>query len=48
MENYIYRENLALLKKKRLTEPHTDAERSVLLKLLAEAEVKEPRLRSKS
>ena len=47
MENYIYRENLALLKK-RLTEPHTDAERSVLLKLLAEAEVKEPRLRSKS
>jgi hypothetical protein len=47
VEQFIQRENLALLKK-RLTEPHTDAERGVLLKLLAEEEAKEPRLRPKS
>jgi hypothetical protein len=35
VEKYIRRENLALLKK-RLAEPHSDAEREVLLKLLAE------------
>lgn len=47
MEKYIHRENLALLKK-RLREPHSDAERGVLLKLLTEEEAKEPRLRPKS
>jgi hypothetical protein len=31
MEKYIHRENLALFKK-RLGEPHTDAEREVLMK----------------
>ena len=40
MEKFIHRENLALLRK-RLAEPHTDAERAVLLKLLAEEEHKE-------
>ena len=43
MEKFIQRENLALLKR-RLAEPHTDAEREVLLKLLAEEKAKEPRL----
>jgi hypothetical protein len=46
MEKFIHRENLALYKK-RLAEPHTDAERSVLLKLLAEEEAKEPRPKSR-
>ncbi len=41
MEEFIHRENLALFNK-RLAEPHTDAEREVLLKLLAEEEAKEP------
>jgi hypothetical protein len=41
MENYIHRENLALFKK-RLEEAHTDAERKVLLMLLAEEEANEP------
>jgi hypothetical protein len=41
MEKYIHRENLALFKK-RLAESHTDAEREVLLKLLADEEAKEP------
>lgn len=41
MEKFIHRENLALYKK-RLEEPHTEAEREVLLKLLAEEEKKEP------
>ena len=40
MERFIHRENLALYKK-RLAESHTDAERGVLLKLLAEEEAKE-------
>lgn len=40
MERFIHRENLALYKE-RLAEPHTDAERRVLLKLLAEEEAKE-------
>jgi hypothetical protein len=43
MEKFIQRENLALLKR-RLAEPHTDAEREVLLKLLADEKAKEPRL----
>ena len=42
MEKFIHRENLALYKK-RLEEPHTAAEREVLLKLLAEEEKKECR-----
>jgi hypothetical protein len=41
MEKYIHRENLTLFKK-RLAEPHSDAERQVLLKLLADEEAKEP------
>jgi hypothetical protein len=41
MEKYIHGENLALFKK-RLAEPHTDAEREILLKLLADEEAKEP------
>ena len=39
MEKFIHRENLALYKK-RLAEPHTDAEREVLLRLLTEEEVR--------
>jgi hypothetical protein len=41
MEDFIHRENLALFKK-RLAEPHSDAEREILLKLLADEEAKEP------
>jgi hypothetical protein len=41
MEKFIRRENLTLFKK-RLAEAHTDAEREVLLKLLADEEAKEP------
>jgi hypothetical protein len=41
MEKFIHRENLTLFKK-RLAEPHSDAERKVLLKLLADEETKEP------
>jgi hypothetical protein len=44
MEKYIHRENLSLFKK-RLAEPHTDAEREVLLKLLADEDAKEPPLK---
>ena len=40
MEKYIHRENLALFRQ-RLAEPHDDAEREVLLKLLAEEEAKD-------
>ncbi len=40
MEKFIHRENLALYKR-RLAEPHTDAEREVLLRLLAEEKAKE-------
>ena len=39
-EKYVQRENLAL-SKKRLAEAHSDAEREVLLKLLADEEAKE-------
>lgn len=35
MEKFIHQENLSLFKK-RLAEPHSDAEREVLLKLLAD------------
>jgi hypothetical protein len=41
MEDYIHRENLALFKR-RLAEPHSDAERDVLLKLLADEQAKDP------
>jgi len=41
MEKYIHRENLTLFKR-RLSEAHTDAEREVVLKLLANEEAKEP------
>jgi hypothetical protein len=42
MERFIHRENIALYKK-RLAEPHTETERAVLLKLLAEEEANAPR-----
>jgi hypothetical protein len=42
MEEFIHQRNLALFKKL-LAEPHTDAEREVLLKLLADEEANEPR-----
>ena len=45
MDRYIHRENLSLFKK-RLAEAHTDAEREVLLKLLADEEAKEPLLKN--
>jgi hypothetical protein len=41
VEKYIHRENLSLFKK-RLAEPHTDAEREVLMKLLTDEQTKEP------
>lgn len=41
MDKFIHQENLALFKK-RLAEPHTDAEREVLLKLLTDEQAKEP------
>ena len=41
MEEFIHQENLALFKK-RLAEPHADAEREILLKLLADEKAKEP------
>ena len=47
MEKFIQRENLALFKK-RLTEPHSDAARDVLLKLLAAEEAKDNHSRPKS
>jgi len=40
MEGFIHRENLALFKR-RLAEPCDDAQRRLLLKLLAEEEAKE-------
>jgi hypothetical protein len=46
MERFINRENLALFKK-RLAESRSDAEREVLLKLLAEEEAKEPQLKKR-
>jgi hypothetical protein len=41
MENYIHKENVALFKK-RLTEPHTEAQYDTLVQLLADEEAKEP------
>jgi hypothetical protein len=45
MDKYIHRENLTLFKK-RLAEARTDAEREVILKLLADEEAKEPLLKN--
>jgi hypothetical protein len=39
VEKFIQRENVTLYKK-RLAEPHTDAEHKILLKLLADEEAK--------
>ena len=47
MDKFIHRENLALFKK-RLAEARTDAEREVLMKLLADEEAKERHRRSAS
>lgn len=41
MEKFVHRKNLALIRK-RLAETKDDAERQVLLKLLAEEETKDP------
>jgi hypothetical protein len=41
LEKFIHQQNLALFKK-RLAEPRTDAEREVLMKLLADEQAKEP------
>ena len=41
VERFIHRENVALFRM-RLAEPHDDAERKVLLQLLAEEEAKDP------
>jgi hypothetical protein len=41
MEKFIHQQNLDLFKK-RLAEPHTDAEREVLMKLLTDEQAKEP------
>ncbi len=41
MEKFIHQQNLALFKK-RLAEPHSDAEREMLKKLLTEEQAKEP------
>ncbi len=40
MEEFIHQQNLALFKK-RLAEPHTDAEREILMKLLTDEQAKE-------
>jgi len=42
MEKFIHQQNLALFKK-RLAEPHTDAEREVLMKLLTDEQAKNHR-----
>lgn len=45
MDEYIHRENLTLFKK-RLAEARTDAEREVILKLLADEKTKGPLLKN--
>ena len=47
MEKFVQRDNVALYKKCH-SEPHTDAERKVILKLLAEEEAKHALSRPKS
>ena len=46
MEKFIQRENVTLYKK-RLAEPHTDAEHRIILKLLADEEAKDAPLSQK-
>jgi len=41
MEEFIRQQNLDLFKK-RLAEPHTDAEREMLMRLLTDQQAKEP------
>jgi len=41
MEEFIHQQNLALFKK-RLAEPHTDAEREMLVRLRTDEQAKEP------
>jgi hypothetical protein len=45
MEKFIHQENLALFRKC-LVKPHTDAEREVLLRLLADEQAKDPHPKS--
>ena len=47
MEKFIQRENVALYRK-RLAEPQTDAERSIIRKLLADLEAKDAPSSAKS
>jgi hypothetical protein len=47
VEKFIHRENVALYKKC-LSEPHTEAERKVLVKLLADEVAKDAHLPPKS
>ncbi|MDP1882814.1 MAG: hypothetical protein Q8K88_08030 [Bradyrhizobium sp.] len=47
MEKYIQRENVTNLKK-RLAEPHSDAERKIILKLLADENAKDAPLSPRS
>ena len=47
MEKYIHRENLTLFKK-RLAESHSNAEREVLLKLLAEERLRQAIIEAQS
>ncbi|SDS25600.1 hypothetical protein SAMN05444158_1492 [Bradyrhizobium canariense] len=47
MENFIHQENLALYRR-RLAEPQDEAQRKLLLKLIAEEEANCPILRSSS
>jgi hypothetical protein len=47
VEKFIQRENVTLYKK-RLAEPHTDAEHKILLKLLADEEAKDASVSRKS
>jgi len=47
VEKFIQRENVTIYKK-RLAEPHTDAEHKILLKLLADEEAKDASVSRKS
>ena len=47
MEKFIQRENVTLYRK-RLAEPHTEAEHKILLKLLADEEAKDASVSRKS
>jgi hypothetical protein len=47
VERFIQRENISNFKK-RLAEAHTNAERKIILKLLADEDAKDPPLRPRS